>query len=217
MEEFKNKTFLVKIRSDLFDFLTKQNKHDKVGKVKMFLNKKTNRSEYIFQFNKEKEPKKFSLVFDKTDNFVYFEDKETKDGIKISNIDNFGNLIIAEEDIANEFVKNIFAKENDKSKEIQIKEVKDREVKYQKHEEIELKGKQFNRDKKDKKVRIDDLTLIEYVKTEVKKNSFISPLFISDKYNVPEDQVKTIMEKICNKTPGKKRRFIYELKDEFKD
>ena len=42
-------------------------------------------------------------IFNKTDNFVYFEDKE-KDG-KISSIDYFGNLIINDEDKANELVK----------------------------------------------------------------------------------------------------------------
>ena len=213
MEEFKNKTFLLKIRSDLFDYLSTQNEHEKAGKLKVFLNKKTNRPEYIFQFNKEKEPKKFSLVFDKTDNFIYFEDKE-KDG-KISNIDFFGNLIISDEDKANEFVKNIFAKENDKSKEIQIKDVKDRELKYVKHEEIPLIGKPMNRDKKDKKVRIEDEELIEIVKKEVKNKDSITPAEISDRYNVPENQVKTIMEKICDKTPGRKRKFFYKLKEEF--
>ena len=40
MEELKNKTFLIKIRSELFDFLKTQNKHEKVGKLKIFLNKK---------------------------------------------------------------------------------------------------------------------------------------------------------------------------------
>ena len=42
-------------------------------------------------------------IFNKTDNFVYFEDKE-KDG-KISSIDYFGNLIINDEDKANELIK----------------------------------------------------------------------------------------------------------------
>ena len=42
-------------------------------------------------------------IFNKTDNFVYFEDKE-KDG-KISCIDYFGNLIINDKDKANELVK----------------------------------------------------------------------------------------------------------------
>ena len=212
MEEFKNKTFLLKIRSDLYDFLAQQNEHEKAGKLKVFLNKKTNRPEYIFQFNKEKEPKKFSLIFDKTDNFIYFEEKE-KDG-RISSIDYFGNLIINDEDKANEFIKNIYAKENDKSKEIQVKEVKDREVKYVKHEEIQLIGRP-NRDKKDKKVRIDDEKLIEYVKKEVKNKDSITPAEISDKYSVPEDQVKTIMEKICDKIPGKKKKYSYKLKDDF--
>ncbi len=152
-------------------------------------------------------------IFNKTDNFVYFEDKE-KDG-KISSIDYFGNLIISDEDKANEFVKNIYAKENDKSKEIQIKEVKDREVKYVKHEEISLIGKPMSKDRKDKKVRIDDEELIEYVKKEVKNKETVTPGEISDKYSVPEDQVKKIMEKICDKIPGKKRKFLYKLKDDF--
>ena len=42
-------------------------------------------------------------IFNKTDNFVYFKDKE-KDG-KISSIDYFGNLIINDKDKANELVK----------------------------------------------------------------------------------------------------------------
>ena len=213
MEEFKNKTFLLKIRSDLFEYLSSQNKHEKVGKLKIFLSKKTNRPECIFHFNKENGIKNFSLKYDKVDNFIYFEDKDSKDNTKISSVDNFGNLLIAEEDEADEFVKGIYAKENDKSREIQIKQVEEREEKKYKQEEIKLSGRP-NRDKKEKKVRIDDDELTEYIKKEVRGNQNITPMIISDKYNVPEDQVKTIMEKICNKKPGKKKRFIYELKED---
>ena len=138
MEELKNKTFLLKVRSDLFDYLKSENKHEKVGKLKVFLKKKRDKQEFTFVFNKEKEPKKFSLSYNNTSDFIYFENKEAKDGIKINGVDNFGNLIIKEEDKANDFLKNIYSRENNKAKEIQIKEVKDREKKYVQHEEIKL-------------------------------------------------------------------------------
>ena len=70
----------------------------------------------------------------------------------------------------------------------------------------------MSKDRKDKKVRIDDEELIEYVK---KNKETVTPGEISDKYSVPEDQVKKIMEKICDKIPGKKRKFLYKLKDDF--
>ena len=219
MEELKGKTFLLKVRSDLFDFLKSGNKNEKVGKVKVFLNKKRDKPEYTFVFNKEKEPKKFSLSYSDTSNFIWFKNEEPKDGgIKINNIDSFGNLIIKEEDKANDFLKNIYSRENDKTKEIQIKEVKDREKKYVQHEEIKLSSKPFaGRDKKDKKIRIDDNELIEYVKKEVKNNNFVSPKYISDKYEVPEVQVKTIMEKICDKIPEGNRKCSYKLKPDYED
>ena len=143
MEELKNKTFLLKVRADLFDYLKSENKHEKVGKLKVFLNKKRDKPEFIFIFNKEKEPKKFSLSYNNTSNYIYFENKETKDGIKINSVDNFGNLIIKEQDKEDDFLKNIFSRENDKTKEIQIIEVKDREKKYVQHEEIKLSSTPF--------------------------------------------------------------------------
>ena len=218
MEELKNKTFLLKVRYDLFDYLKSENKHEKVGKLKVFLKKKRDKQEFTFVFNKEKEPKKFSLSYNNTSDFIYFENKEAKDGIKINGVDNFGNLIIKEEDKANDFLKNIYSRENNKAKEIQIKEVKDREKKYVQHEEIKLSSKPFaGRDKKDKKIRIDDNELIEYVKKEVKTNNFVNPKLISDKYEVPEVQVKTIMEKICDKIPEGNRKFSYKLKPDYED
>ena len=42
MEELKNKTFLVKVRKDLFDYLKSENNFEKVGKLKVLLNKKRN-------------------------------------------------------------------------------------------------------------------------------------------------------------------------------
>ena len=53
------------------------------------------------------------------------------------------------------------------------------------------------------------------MKKEVKNKDSITPAEISDKYSVPEDQVKTIMEKICDKIPGKKKKYSYKLKDDF--
>ena len=218
MEELKNKTFLIKIRSELFDFLKTQNKHEKVGKLKIFLNKKRNKPEFIFHFNKDEEPKNFTLTFNKTEDFIYFGDKETNDTFKISNIDNFGNLIITEETKANELVKNIYAKEMEKNKDIKIRETKDGEKRYVQHEEIILDNNLYaGRDKKDKKTRIDENELIEYIKKEVTKNNLITPAQISDEYNIPEVQVKSVMEKICEKKPEGNRRYSYKLKEEYKD
>ena len=45
MEELENKTFLIKVRSELFEYLKSENKHEKVGKLKVFLNKKRNKTE----------------------------------------------------------------------------------------------------------------------------------------------------------------------------
>ena len=105
MEELENKTFLIKVRSELFEYLKSENKHEKVGKLKVFLNKKRNKPEFIFHFNKKEEPKTFSLSYNKTNDFLYFGDKETKEGFKVGNVDNFGNLIINEEEIADELIK----------------------------------------------------------------------------------------------------------------
>ena len=215
MEELKDKTFLIKIRTELFEYLQSQ-KHEKVGKVKIFLDKKRNRNEFIFHFNKEKEPKNFSLSYNKVDDFIFFENKENKDELKFEKIDNFGNLIIKEEEAEKELIKNIFDKEKNKTKEIQIKEVKEGEKKYIKHEEIKLTGKQFQeKDKKDKKLRIDDEKLKAIVKKEVKDDQYITPALISEKYDVPETQAREILNKICDKYTGEKRKSYYKLKAEF--
>ena len=217
MEELENKTFLIKVRSELFEYLKSENKHEKVGKLKVFLNKKRNKPEFIFHFNKKEEPKTFSLSYNKTNDFLYFGDKETKEGFKIGNVDNFGNLIINEEEIADELIKDAYNLEKNK-REIKVREVKDGEKRYVQHEEIKLSGNQFiERDKKEKKIRIDNEKLKGFIKDEVKKNNYITPSQISDKYNVPEAQVKEIMDKICDKIAGANRKYSYKLKNDFEE
>jgi len=172
MEELENKTFLIKVRSELFEYLKSENKHEKVGKLKVFLNKKRNKPEFIFHFNKKEEPKTFSLSYNKTNDFLYFGDKETKEGFKVGNVDNFGNLIINEEEIADELIKDAYNLEKNK-REIKVREVKDGEKRYVQHEEIKLSGNQFiERDKKEKKIRIDNEKLKGFIKDEVKKNNY---------------------------------------------
>ena len=56
-----------------------------------------------------------------------------------------------------------------------------------------------------------------FIKEEVKKNNYITPSQISDKYNVPEAQVKEILEKICDKIVGSNRKYSYKLKNDFEE
>ena len=55
------------------------------------------------------------------------------------------------------------------------------------------------------------------MKKEVKNNNFVNPKQISDKYEVPEVQVKDIIEKICDKIPEGNRRYSYKLKPDYED
>ena len=113
MEELKNKTFLVKVRKDLFDYLKSENNFEKVGKLKVLLNKKRNepnKPEFIFHFNKENGIKDYKLVYNKTNDYIYFGDKETKEGLRVGNIDNFGNLVVNEDSVSDDLIKNAFRK-----------------------------------------------------------------------------------------------------------
>ena len=212
MEDLKNKTFLLKVPTELFEYLNSQNSNEEVGKL--YLNQKRSKPEYIFKFSKKKDPKKFSLSFDKTIDFFYFYLNEKKDESKINNIDNFGKLGIKEEEVANELIKNIFDREKNNVKTIQIKEVKDKEKRYLNQEEIQLTGK-IPGNKKEKKIRIEEDKVIEIVKKEVKKDNYITPKHISDIYGISEAQVKEIMDRICNKIDGGNRKnYYYQLKDE---
>ena len=139
MEDLKNKTFLLKVPTELFEYLHSQNSNEEVGKL--YLNQKRSKPEYIFKFSKKKDPKKFALSFDKTIDFFYFYLNEKKDESKINNIDNFGKLGFKEEEVANELIKNIFDREKNNVKTIQIKEVKDKEKRYLNQDEIQLTGK----------------------------------------------------------------------------
>ena len=221
MEELKDKTFLIKVRSELFEYLKSENKHEKVGKLKIFLDKKRNRPVFKFQFNKKTKPTDFVLSYDNVKDFIYFDTnktKETKDGLKFNSIDNFGNLVLQKEEDEKALIKNMFDKEKNKTKDIQIKEVKDGEKIYVQHDEIKLSGKQFQeKDKRDKKLRIDDEKLKAIVKGEVKKDEYITPAQISDKYEVPETQVKEILSKVCDKYQGEHRKYYYKIKDIFEE
>ena len=212
MEDLKNKAFLIKVPTELFEYLKTQNSNEEIGKL--YLNKKRASPEYIFRFGKKKDPKKFSLSFNKTEDFFYFFLKDKKDESTINNIENFGRLIINEEKEANELIKNIFDREKQSVKTILVKEVKDRELRTINKDEIQLTGRQFQKDKKEKKTRMEDENeLTEIIKKEVIKDKNITPKIISDNYNISEAQIKGIMDRICDKYDAGNRKVYYQLKD----
>ena len=214
MEEFKNKVFLVKVPTEVLDYLN-NSEESKVGNLEIFLNKKRKlKPEYTIKFNKTSGPSKFSFLFNKTNDYFYFTELDKKQDMKITNIDNFGRLIINDENESNKLIENIFNRETNKSKEIQVKEVKDKEKKYKRGEEIQLTDKKYmDKDKKEKRVRMNENELEKYIRTNIPKNKYLTPKEIADKLDIPENQVKELMNKICEiMTDGKKK--FYQLKDD---
>ena len=215
-KELKTKLFLLKVPKEVLDFLEKS-KDNQVGRLHLFLNKKRRKKpEILLKFNKSSGPKQFSLNFKKTNDFFYFYDQEKKEDIKINNIDNFGQLIIKDEEESNQLIENIFNRETNKSKEIQIKPVIDGERKYKPQEEIKLSNsKNIDKNKKEKRVRIPDEQVIKIVRDIVPKNKNITPKEIADMIDVPENQVKEIMGKICDRMDDGTRKGYYKLKDDY--
>jgi len=218
MEELKNKVFLVKIPKEVFDYLkeSKESSDNKVGHLEIFLNKKRkNKPEYNLKFNK-KNPSNFSLNFNKTNDYFYFYDQEKKEEMKLYNIDNFGKLIIKDENESNKLIENIFIREFKKSKDIAIKEVKDRENKYTPSKEIQLTDKKYaNKDKKEKRVRKDQDLVDNYIIDIVPKNKYITPKEIADDLDIPENQAKDTLNRLCEiYTDNSIRKKFYKLKNE---
>ena len=217
MEELKNKVFLVKVPTEINKYLKEANEN-KVGHLKIFLNKKraNKKPEFIMEFNKQDGPNHFSLIYNKTDDFFYFKDQNTKEDIKISNVDNFGKLVLKDEAESNKLIKNIYMRETNKSNEIQVKEIVDGEKKYTAPNEIQLADKKGSgKDKKEKRVRKSEEIVIGMIKKEVQNNKKITPKEIADIYEIPENQVKEIMNKICIHYDDETRKGYYVLKDEF--
>ena len=214
MEEIKNKVFLVKVPTEVLDYLNKS-EDSKVGNLEILLNKKRKlKPEYTVRFNKTSGPNKFSLIFNKNDDFFYFTEQDKKQDMKINNIDNFGRLIVNDENEGNKLIENIFTRETNKSKEIQVKEVKDKEKKYKRGEEIQLTDKKYmDKDKKEKRVRMNEADLEEYIRINIPKNKYLTPKEIADKLDIPENQVKEVMNRICETMVEGKRKY-YQLKDE---
>ena len=96
MEELKNKVFLVKVPKEIYDYLN-ESKDSKVRNLEVFLIKRKNKPEYKLKFNKTTGLKNFSLFLNKTSDYFYFIDQEKKEDVKIVNIDNFGRLIVNDE------------------------------------------------------------------------------------------------------------------------
>ena len=166
------------------------------------------------KFNKTQGPNSFSFFFNKTSDIFYFTEQDKKEDMNISNIDNFGKLIINDEMESNKLIENIFSRETNKSKEIQIKEVKDKEKKYKRGEEIQLTDKKYiDKDKKEKRVRMNEDELELYIRKNIPKNKYLTPKEIADKLDIPENQVKELMNKICETMTDGKKKF-YQLKDD---
>ena len=213
MEELKNKVFLVKVPTELIEFL-KNSKESKVGYMKILLNKKRKRKpQYTLKFNKENGPSKFSLIFSQNKDFFFFNDQDKKEDIKINNIDNFGKLIVKDENEQKQLIENI-QKQSNKSKEIEVKSIKGNEKKYKEREEIQLTDiKYINRDKKEKRVRIEKNLAVELIKKDLSENNRLTPKEIADKHDIPENQVKEIINEYYDTMINNKEKF-YQLKEE---
>ena len=213
MEELKNKVLLVKVPQEVFDYLNNSTE-SKVGNLEVLLNKKRkNKPEYTINFNKSDGPKRFSLLFNKSNDFFYFTEKDKKEDMKVSNIDNFGKLILKDENESNKLIENINYRETNKTKEIQVKEVKDKEKKYKLREEILLSDKNNDKDKKEKGVRMNEKELENIIRKTIPNNKYVTPKEIADELDIPENQVKEMMNKICVLMLEGKKKF-YRLKDE---
>ena len=217
MEELKNKVFLVKTPKEVFDSL-KESSDSKVGNLEIFLNKKrNNKTEFNLKFNKKNEPKNFSLSFNQTNDYFYFYEQEKKEDMKIYNIDNFGKLIVKDENESNKLIENICKRESNKSKDIVIKKVKDIENKYTPSKEIELTDKKYAfKDKKEKRVRKNQEDVNNYIIDIVQKKPEITAREIADNIDIPETQAKETLNNLCvylfdNST----RKRFYKLKNEY--
>ena len=219
MIELKNKVFLVKIPKEVFDFLkeSEESSDKKVGNLEVFLNKKRkNNPEFNLKFNKKMCPNNFSLNFNKTYDYFYFYDQEKKEDIKINNIDNFGKLIIKDENERNKLVENIFKRESNKSKDIAVKQIKERENKYSHSKEIQLTYiKYVNQNKKEKRVRKNQLEVDNFITYIVPKKPEITAREIADELNIPENQAKETLNRLCDYyIDNNTRRRFYHLKNE---
>ena len=216
MEELKNKVFLVKVPKEIFDYVN-ESKESKVGHLEVFLNKKRkNKPEYKIKFNKNTGPKNFSLFFNKTTDYFYFIEQKKEEDMKITNIDNFGKLIVSDENESIKLIENIYNRETNKSKEIQVKQIKDQENKYKHSEAIQLTGNKYvDRDKKEKRVRKENSYVEAKIRELIPNNKYISHKEIADLLDVPEKQVKEILDQICDLMvdDANNRKKFYKLKD----
>ena len=211
-KELRNKIFLLKLPKETFEYM--QNFSDnQVGNLTVVLGQKR-KPEITIKFNKPNGPKTFSLISNKTDDFFYFYDQERKEDIKINNIDNFGKLIVKDENENDQLIENIYKREANKSNEIQIKQVSNKERKYKPHEEIKLTGKKYvDRNKKEKRVRKEKDEAIMLIKESLAKKKYATPKEIADEIDIPENQVKEILNEICERREDDKFKY-YQLKDE---
>ena len=209
MDELKNKVFLVKLPKEIFDYLNNSSE-SKVGNLEVFLNKKRkNQAEYNLKFNKSSGPKNFSLFFNKTSDFFYFNDQERKEDIRINNIDNFGKLIIKDENESTQLIENIFNRELNKTREIKIS---DKKVN---HQEIQLSDRRFaDKDKKEKRVQKHREKVEPVIRNMIANQPYLNVKEIADALDIPESQVKTILNEICDLMIKKKKKKFYKLKDD---
>ena len=209
MDELKNKVFLVKLPMEVFDYLNNSSE-TKVGNLEVFLNKKRkNQAEYNLKFNKSSGPNNFSLFFNKTNDFFYFNDQEKKEDIRLNNIDNFGKLIIKDENESNQLLKNISNIELNKTKEIKISDKKIT------HQEIQLTDRRYaDKDKKEKRVQKPREKVEPEIRKMITKEPYLTVKEIADILDIPESQVKTILNEICDLMIDVKKKKFYKLKDD---
>jgi hypothetical protein len=211
-KELMNKIFLLKLPKETFEYM-QSSSENQIGNLTVLLNQKR-KPEITIKFNKPNGPKTFSLISNKTNDFFYFYDQERKEDIKINNIDNFGKLIVKDENENDQLIENIYKRETNKSNEIQIKQVSNKEKKYKPHEEIKLTGKKYvDRNKKEKRVRKEKDEAIMCIKECIQKNNYATPKEIADELDIPENQVKEILNEICERKGDDKLKY-YQLKDE---
>lgn len=211
-KELRNKIFLLKLPKETFEYI--QNfSENQVGNLSVLIGQKR-KPEITIKFNKPNGPKTFSLISNKTNDFFYFYDQERKEDMRINTIDNFGKLIVKDENENDQLIENIYKRETNKSNEIQIKPVSNKEKKYKPHEEIKLTGKKYvDRNKKEKRVRKEKEEAIMLIKNSLINHPYATPKVIADEHDIPENQVKEILNEICERKDNEKVKY-YQLKEE---
>ena len=207
MENIKNKGFLVKIPTVIYNEMQNNKELGYIDIIPFQAFKNINNPKLELHLNKNFPAQNFIINYNPTNYFFLFKDKKEKIS-KVKKIDYFGSCVAKDDFSSDNIIKKI--KENNQ------KSVSTKRIFEYKDFDNEKNVIRKNKNKeKIQKTRMDKHLLIQEIFNMFSKSKYLNIKQISNQLQQPDAYLKEILNQICDYTTSGVNKGYYSLKNNY--